>query len=271
MKIFSQLLPLAFWFFLFACSNGSDQRAPAAGESLDATSVYQDDMKAKEESLEEPEVERQLIKTGNISFETNSIEKTRTQLLQEIESLDGYISNENQYDSGDRIHYNIQVRLPAKNFDALLNSIAENATRIENQSVNVQDVTEEYIDIQSRLKTKKELEERYRELLARANSVEEILSIEREIGVLRSDIESYEGRLNYLKNQVSLSTLNVDFYQLTLKDFGFFSKIGRAVSNGWTHLLAFIVGLIEIWPFLILITLFIYLAKRFGWFSRKRK
>ena len=74
--------------------------------------------------------------------------------------------------------------------------------------IDSQDVTEEYIDITARLKTKKELEARYLELLKKANKVEEIVSIEKEIGNLRSDIESIEGRLRYINNAVAYSTLD---------------------------------------------------------------
>jgi hypothetical protein len=140
--------------------------------------------------------------------------------------------------------------------------ISESAKKIDFKNVQVQDVTEEYIDVETRIKTKKELESRYRVLLSKARTVEEILSIEKELGTLRSDIESIEGRLKYLKDQVSLSTLSVEYYELTRSTLNFSSKLGHAVVSGWKLLLGFIVGLVNLWPFIIIIVLIIVVALR---------
>ena len=79
-------------------------------------------------------------------------------------------------------------------------------------------------EIEQCSKTKKEVEARYRELLTRATSVEEILKIEEQIGNIRTEIESAEGRLRYLSNQVQYSTLHVTFYE-KYSNFGFWNKI----------------------------------------------
>lgn len=60
-----------------------------------------------------------------------------------------------------------------------------------------------------------------------------------------------QGRLNYLKNQVAFSTLNLSYYQNTRTDFGFFSKVGSAFADGWENLLAFLLVLLQLWPFVI--------------------
>ena len=81
-----------------------------------------------------------------------------------------------------------------------------------------------------------------------AQQVSEILEIEREIGTLRSDIESIEGRLNYLKDQVAMSTLNITFYKKVSQDSRFWSKVKSGFGNGWDFLLSIILGIINIWP-----------------------
>lgn len=117
--------------------------------------------------------------------------------------------------------------------------------------------------MESRIKTKKELETRYKELLKKASKVDEILIIEKEMGSLRTEIESMEGQLQYLQDRVSFSTLTVTFYEKTSGSFGFNSKMGSAVKNGWTNLLSFLIGLVNLWPFLILGALVVFLYKRF--------
>jgi hypothetical protein len=151
----------------------------------------------------------------------------------------------------------------------LLTKISESARKLDSKNIEVLDVTEEYIDVEARIKTKKELENRYKEILKQANTVNDILSIEREIGTLRTDIESAEGRLKYLNDRISLSTLTVEYYEYTSSSFGFLSRFGNALSTGWDWLLKFIIGITHLWPFILLVTGGLYLAYRFN--KRKPK
>jgi hypothetical protein len=213
-------------------------------------------------------IERKVIKRGDIRFQAKSMQETTNFITENVKDLKGYISSDNVYNSEDRITQRIEIRIPSDSFDDLLARISDNAGRIEFKNVQVQDVTEEYVDIESRLKVKKDLENRYRELLSRAKTVQEILSIEKELGTLRSDIESIEGRLKYLKDQVSLSTLIVEYYELTRSTLNFSSKFGQAVVMGWKYLISFIIGLVHLWPFVLIIGIIVMITLRFN--KRKR-
>ena len=79
-----------------------------------------------------------------------------------------------------------------------------------------------------------------------------MLSIESQIGNVRAEIESMEGRLNYLKNQVAFSTIKITYYELTGVDFGFASKFVHSLKNGWDNLLTFLIAMVNVWPFLML-------------------
>lgn len=213
-------------------------------------------------------VERKIIKQGEISFETSDADATRATITKTATDLKAYIADDNTSNYGDRTEYRITIRVPSDKFETLLDSISKSAQKLESKNINALDVTSEYIDVEARLKTKKELETRYKELLKQANKVEEILNIEREIGTLRSDIESIEGRLKYLTDHVAYSTLTVVFYQKPNTDFGFGSKIGQALGNGWTYLLWFLLGLVNMWPFLLIAVTIIVIIKRI---RKKRK
>ena len=76
-------------------------------------------------------------------------------------------------------------------------------------------MTEEFVDLKARLKAKKELEDRYLQLLEQAKNVKEMLEIERELSNIREEIEAKEGRLQYLQNKVTLSTIYINFYKTT--------------------------------------------------------
>ncbi len=144
----------------------------------------------------------------------------------------------------------------------LLNKISESADKLDSRNVDLLDVTEEYIDIDARIKTKKELEDRYKELLKQATKVDEILNIEKEIGQLRTEIESVEGRMKYLKDRISFSTLTVTYYQKTTSAFRFTSKFGQALKTGWDGFLWFLIGLTHLWIFILIGLMTVYLIIR---------
>lgn len=206
---------------------------------------------SKEGPVSKVEDVRKIIKDGNIRFETTDAKETKIRLLEQVAAHKGYVSNDYANTFRDITEYTITVRIPASDFDQIVEKITDLAKRIESQHISSMDVTEEFIDINSRIVTKKALENRYKELLQKATTVEEMLKIEKEIGSLRSEIESIEGRLNYLKNQTSMSTLVVTFYEKSASSrFG--PSIGEALKNGWINLLSFLLWLLNIWPFVLI-------------------
>lgn len=212
--------------------------------------------------------ERKIIKQGEICFETSDVKETKSYIIKIVEELGGYISKDNILNYKNRISHRLVIRVPANKFDQLLAKISESAEKLDSKNIEVLDVTEEYIDIEARIKTKKELENRYKELLKQAKTIDEILAIEKEIGELRTEIESIEGRLRYLKDRIGFSTLSVEYYQRTTSAFKFSSKFGRAIVTGWDWLLMFIIGLVHIWPFILIIAGGIFIGVHF---DRKRK
>jgi len=212
---------------------------------------------------------RKLIKEGNISFETGSCKDTKLNIEQAVKSFNGYLSSENVYAYSNKIQHSVTVRIPSDKFDAFLVKLSSSIQEIDDKNISVQDVTEEYVDVKARLKAKKEVEKRYIELLAKAHSVGDVLQVEHELSRLREEIEAAEGRLRYLKNQVSLSTLHITYYEITSKGFGFGKKASKGLANGYKGLLWFFIGLINIWPFLLILVIGVWLLVR--WIKRSRR
>lgn len=221
-----------------------------------------------EEPIEQTAIpERKLIKEGSISFETDSVDKTKKYIESKVKFFEGYISKEYSYDYTEQKQYVLEVRIPSQKLDDFITSLSGVIVSLDNKDIQVKDVTEEYVDVEARIKSKKEVMQRYTEILKQAKSISEMLDIEREIGTLQADIESLEGRLKYLQNQTSLSTLNLTFYEHRSKDFEFWSKIGKSLSGGWNGLLWFFVGVMYFWPLWIILfgglwLLLRYLKKR---------
>ena len=219
-------------------------------------------------------IERKLIKEGSITFETDDCKKTRELIHQVANGLKGYLSQDNEYTNDYQIQHNITIRVPSDNFDQLLIDISKSIKEIDDQNITVKDVTEEYVDVEARLKAKKVVEKRYLELLSKAHSVGDILQIENELARLREQIESTEGRLRYLKDQVSLSTLNITFYQTlepTRDGFEFLNKAGKGFENGYNGLLWFFIGIINVWPFLLFLALIAWFIVRLVKRSSRKK
>jgi len=270
MKLKLNLFAMLIFGLVYSCRTGADRNELKMANRDVAHELVGKVAAQNNDEIQTP-VDRKIIRTGEIRFETRDVSKTEALITQSVKEIQGYISGDNVYNSEDRITHRMVIRVPADKFDELLEKISVNALKIESKTIDANDVTEEYIDVEARIKTKKELENRYRELMAKATTVEDMISIEKEMGTLRSDIESIEGRLRYLKDQVSQSTLTAEFYQRTGSSFSFGSKTGQALETGWKWLLAFIVGVIHFWPFLVIAAIIIFVSFRISRKNRSKK
>ncbi len=244
-------------FFLFGCSSNSGSRTGGIMQSektAAVTTALEESEQDKINDSKEIAIEKKVIKTGNIQMEVNNYNETREKMLQIIKKHDAYISNENESKNSYRLNNQLTIRVPKENFDTLVVQITALADQLDTKSINLKDVTEEYIDITTRLKNKREVEKRYREILQEAKTITDILKVEEHLRVVREEIEAKEGRLKYLNNQVSLSTINLTMYQefenRSSRSFG--DEIGDAFRGGWHGLVGVFLALIRIWPLTII-------------------
>lgn len=262
MKIFLLKLPVLFGFIIAACGTQDSMNLPVSNSEESYQKL------AEVPSTEQPSppaefTERKIIREGDIYFECKDIQETDAFLKAEVKAAKGFISNESENSYGERSEKRLTIRIPSDQLDPLLEKIQTHAVRIENSNIRSEDVTEQFIDVEARLKTKKELEIRYTELLKQAKNVQEILGLERELANVRGEIESMQGRLNYLSNRVSLSTLNVSFFVEKDREFGFFTKAIDSLKNGWTNLQWFFIFVLNLWPFVLIFGgLLVWLLKR---------
>ncbi len=207
-----------------------------------------------------------IIKTGNISLETENYDTSIVKIKQIIKQNDAYLSNENEAKSDWRIENTLTIRVTSSGFEKLISEIEKTGKKVVSKNIGSQDVSEEFVDIEARLKTKKETEERYREILKQARTINEILEVESYLKSVREEIESAEGRLKYLNDKVSYSTLTLYIYQTTDNPYqpGFSSDAGNALSGGWKGLKALILVIFYLWPLWIIagVTLYFVFRKR---------
>ncbi len=266
MKIASSILLL----FVLGCSNGSSEKNYDAGSRL-VPMEPAGETEVRQQLMPSAKVEEQkIIKTAHLVFETKNVEATHKKIIQLASQYKGLVQSDNSGKSYNRIFRNLLVRVPTENFQLFVDGISEGVDYFDQRDISRQDVSEEFIDLGARLKAKRTLEERYLELLKKATNVKEMLEIERELSIIREEIEAKQGRLQYLQNQVSMSTINIEFYKTTAEtgitqSYG--QKMKNAFQGGWNGISVFFLGILYLWPlFLVaIITVFvlrIFLKKR---------
>ena len=210
-------------------------------------------------------IQRMLTKEGTLRWETGDVVKTHAAILEQAKTHNAYVSNDNQTRDDYQTTTRMELRIPSDKFDEFISGIEKDVTKFDEKRIEVLDVTEEYIDISARMKTKKELEQHYYDLLKQTKNVAEVLLVEEQLNTVRADIESAEGRLKYLKDKVNMSTLHLTFYETTSAPVGFFGEIGKSFVSGWKGFLYFILGIISAWPIVLVVSGFLF------WLIRRRR
>lgn len=297
MKTNKLIAVLLFCFVLTSCMNKSFKEqafdsiseggnfAPVTSTQSDKSAEYSESEEMKsddnyydmpagakhEESILIPE---KIIKTASVGIEVEDYKAKIIKIREIVKANNAYISTEDEKNYSNSIYNNIVVRVKNEDFEKLIELLTNEAIKVTYKNINSQDVTEEFVDIAARLKTKREVEKRYTEILKQAKTIREILDIEEELRQIREEIEAKEGRLKYLNSQVDLSTINLNITQYFTTDRyepGFFGKIGKALSNGWDGLLIFVIGLMYLWPLWIILGIGLYIMLRIIKRNRKKK
>jgi len=241
----------------------STVKLPPKNESA-ASSDLKDDMA----DPASPAIPQKIIKEASLRFETNDLQDTFNQIQTAIAANKASIQNDSEGKDYDNVYRYLTVRVPSQNFDSFINAISKGVSYFERKDITSQNVTEQYIDLTTRLKTKRKLEERYLQILQKATKISEILEIEKQISAIREEIEAKEGQLKYLESRVSESTVTIEFYKTIAQKEGvkasYGSKIWAAIQSGFFSLSEFLISIISLWPFIILFCVFAYfIRKRF--------
>lgn len=270
MKFLTALLILVL---PLACTNNANKET-SYGNYPEVEEMVFDDVATTQAavSLQRENIEQKVIKESYLRFETQDLDKTYQKIIGFVNQNNGFIQDDNSSKSYTTITRNLIIRMPSNSFQKTIDSISNHVAFFDSKRISSKDVTEEFIDLEARLKAKKTLETRYLELLSKAKNVKEILQIERELSVIREEIESKQGRLKYLQNRVSLSTLTIEFYKQTAESgvtISYGTKMGNAIKSGFNGISLFFLGVLHIWPFILISIIAIFLFKK--WLNKKNK
>ncbi|NLV73461.1 MAG: DUF4349 domain-containing protein [Chloroflexi bacterium] len=156
---------------------------------------------------------RMIIRNVSLTMTVKDVQATSVEIMNSIAQYKGYVSDSKLWKEGDRVLATVTLRVPAENLDLLLNSIRAKAVTIESEIVTTDDVSQEYVDLTSRLRnleaTEQQLLKVLDEIYTKTYKADDILTIYREITSVRNEIEKIKGRQQYLSQLSSLATVDV--------------------------------------------------------------
>lgn len=191
--------------------------------SYDTSSIYGsaklENAAAKDESVtakQETGSYRKLIKTVSMDVETENFDELTGKLENRVKDLNGYIETSNvrgnsRYDESR--YSSMTIRIPSEELDNFVNEVAE-ISNITWKSEAVKDITLNYVDVESRKKALEVEQERLLVLLEKAESIEDIITIENRLSEVRYELQTYASQLLVYDNQVEYSTVNLNISEV---------------------------------------------------------
>ncbi|MDQ5951981.1 MAG: hypothetical protein QG626_108 [Patescibacteria group bacterium] len=156
------------------------------------------------------EADQKIIKTADLSVGVDGVAAKTTEIATLATGRGGFVQSSTivEDEAGYKTGY-ITIRVPTDTFEDTIQAIKDLAVRVNRESINGQDVTEQYTDLEARLRAAKAEEEQYLTILEKAETVQDILSVQSYLQNVRYEIESLQGQIDSLGNQTDYSTISV--------------------------------------------------------------
>lgn len=220
--------------------------------------------------------DRKIVRNAELHLESAKPEEAQKKIAAIAEANAGFVvgSEQSVSDLTTNVRDSVQItlRIPSAKFDFALGEIRSSADRVIVETTKGEDVTEEFVDIAARLKAKQALETQFIEIMKRADTVEDALTVQSRLAEVRSEIEKIEGRARFLENQSALSTITVRIQTAAVfsaNSAGFFYRLGDSVGRGFDVALNFTLGLVTFvigaFPFALFVGLPSFMVCRSLW------
>ena len=280
-------LILIFSIIMVGCTSKTSENLSSASQALEmaqsdssvSTEMYDMDSGATEESSVNGEklleAERKIIKSSQLSLETAKFNDVINSLEDMVKSYGGYIASSSIDAEGINNNYqclrfaSYKINVPSDKLDDFLDESSKLAT-VRNKSTSAEDITAQYYDNESRLKSLQIQEERYLEILKTATEVKDIIEIENALTDVRYEIENLTTCLNKISNLVDMATVNRNIQEVSQetvaqsvpKTLG--EKISSSFVNSLKKIKEFsintVIFIIAAIPYLIIISILLVLS-----------
>lgn len=210
--------------------------------------------------------DNKIIKTATLKLEIKDFKKYNGYVHNAVKQYGAYVAQEEQTLSAEKSETAITIKVPVAQFETMMNALPADDGKVMEKKINTEDVTGEVVDTRSRLEAKKQMRLKYLEFLKQSKNMVEVLQVQNEIDNIQMQIESAASRVSFLTQQTAFSTINLIFYQpmagYNPTDItpSFLTRLGNAFKTGANWIAELFVGLVSVWP-LLLIIFIIY----FGW------
>ena len=201
--VFSTGLALALGVACASAGDGLSKDSSLGGATGASTAV------AGQQSSADSQIDRKLVTTSSLSIEVGDLRGAYGQVGQLTKSLGGYVADSSISEDSAQSTATIRLRVPAARHDEILAALRALGGKVLKESTRVEEVTEEYTDLESRLLNLQRNEAQYQELIKQARSVEEILNVSARLDSVRGEIERARGRINLLDSLTDFATINV--------------------------------------------------------------
>lgn len=211
---------------------------------------------------------RQIIRKASLTLHAKDFKSIDASLRGLVRQHGGWIAAEQQTQSDERLQNVVEIKVPVAAFDALLADMTALPVQVEERKVESEDVTNAIVDTKGRIEAKKLLRARYAELMQRAQKMEDVLQVQRQIDAITEELESAAYNLQHMQAAVAYSSIFCTYYQplsaATNDDDqpGFFTRLGQAFARGGEAVLDLLIGFVSLWP--------LWLAVAFGWWAWRK-
>jgi len=212
--------------------------------------------------------DRKIIKNAELTLEVTSPNDAQRSVASIAESQGGFVVtsetkiSENHDPAKRTVEVKLIVRVPANQFDAALAAIEKLSTNVIHRGISGSDVTEEFIDLEARIRTQKALELQFIEIMKQAGNISDALEVQRQIAGVRTEIEKLDGRRRFLENRASLSTITVDLKSpvlIAVNTSSFGRSLRESVSDSVGVASAIVLGLTRFFIVMVPIVVLIIL------------
>lgn len=208
--------------------------------------------------------DKKIIKNATLNLEVKNFKDYAASVYNTVKQYGGYIASESQNQSDEKIESSITIKVSVDQFENVMNQLPGKDVKVMERKITTDDVSGEIVDVQARLEAKKQIREKYLDFFKQAKNMQEVLQVQTELNNLQENMEAAAGRINFLNHQSAMSTISLTYYQ-PLEGFGndnnptFLNRLSDAFKTGGTWFGNIVIGLISIWPVLLLLTV-VYLV-----------
>lgn len=252
-KTFGGLLYIFIGIILVSCSSGGNEASESADMQTHSSdrAIMNEEMKmAKEETsnkeageqsteeinaIESPtdpiQTNRKIIYNANLRVDVKNYNEAVNELESQIQQTGGYIVESRSFGGADNELQEgmITARIPQEEFHQFIKIIEDGSLKVQEKTVTGEDVTEQFVDLESRLKSKKVVEQRLLSFMESSEKTEDLLKISEDLAKVQENIEQITGKMNYLQNKADLATVTIHIQENTVNVPG----VNNADLNTW--------------------------------------